>query len=390
MSNIDFLDDLDLDDWSDIEDDHELTSSIVKRPILTKDIMAHDFLISRINVYDVDDFKNMKLIEFINQNNVYREMSTFKVGLSHRDIFELVKSKLEAEGEVVTEFTFFASSFYLRTSNVMVFSYYDTTYDRYGNDMGHKGKYDIVLHSPRADVIANVRNNLETHLRPLETYSIMWSFSDSNGGVNTKEIFIEDQEPLIKEFYPWLPTPTVQEYFKNYLESPDTILLLVGVPGTGKTTFIRNMITENKLNTDITYDDKLIRSDSFFLRFINDKSKDIMVIEDADNMLVDREEEENFLLKKILNISDGLVKNEAKKIIFSTNITDTERIDPALIRPGRCYDVLDFRKLTSKEAQAVVDAKGLDRKIEDKEYTIAEIFSSNGRKQNFRSRKMGF
>ena len=351
--------------------------------------MKQEILTSRVNVYDIDDYKNLVLINFVNSFNCHREGFEVKVKLEPMKVFDLVKS-LFSGGDAL-EFNFFASNFYIKDERMLASVYYDSSYDRYGNELGSNGKYNFVFYSPDFDHVREARDRVEAELKPLQTYSIVWSFSDSSGGINTKEIFIEDQPPLHKEFYPWLDAPTVQDYFKSYLSAPESILLLIGVPGTGKTTFIRNMITENRLNTDITYDEKLIRSDSFFLRFINDQTKDVMVIEDADDMLYDREKDDNFLLKKILNISDGLVKNATKKIVFSTNITDLELIDPALIRPGRCFDVLDFRKLTGTEAQAVADLKGINRTFESgSTYTLAEIFSANSRKQVFRNKKVGF
>lgn len=231
--------------------------------------------------------------------------------------------------------------------------------------------------------------DLIEELRPYQTNSIVWAFSTSNGTYR-KQIFLKEQKPLTKDLYPWIKDDTVQEYFKRYLDSSDSILLLTGVPGTGKTTFIRNMISENKLNAEITYDEKLISGDEFYLHFINDEDTDILIIEDADNLIHDREKSDNVLLNKLLNISDGLVKNVAKKIVFSTNITDLSAIDPALIRPGRCFDVLDFRKLRPDEAAAVVKNHGLSIELkEDREYTLAELFSSNSRLQTYRG-KFGF
>jgi ATP-dependent 26S proteasome regulatory subunit len=42
-------------------------------------------------------------------------------------------------------------------------------------------------------------------------------------------------------------------------------------------------------------------------------------------------------MSRFLNISDGLIKLPNKKLVFTTNVTNFENIDSALLRPGRCF-----------------------------------------------------
>jgi ATP-dependent 26S proteasome regulatory subunit len=129
--------------------------------------------------------------------------------------------------------------------------------------------------------------------------------------------------------------------------------------------------------------------DQFFLDFILG-DKDILIIEDADTMILDRDKDNNTLLAKILNVSDGLIKNINKKIVFSTNITDKNRIDSALMRPGRCFDVMDFRALTYEEAVRLQEATGATKELNpNKEYTLAELMSQ-GNRETKKAFKFGF
>lgn len=337
-----------------------------------------------IQIYDTDDYPKLVGVDFFDRTNTFFEKVTIKVKLSPRAVYDMIAKHFDLE----TVFNFYGPSFYVTDKTTMLVEVYHDTNN--SKRSAAAGKYDIYIWSSDREKIVSMAAQLKADLDEFKTNSIVWSFSKKDGDVHTKEIFLERGDPLIKEFYPWLPTDTVQDYFKNYLESSDSILLLTGVPGTGKTTFIRSMILENDLNANLTYDEKLIQTDEFFLDFMDDETMDILIIEDADRLLYDRDENENSILSKILNISDGIVKNVTKKIVFSTNITDIERIDPALIRPGRCYDVLDFRKLTSDEAKSAVAMKNLDREIANRDYTLAELFSTNKRNQRFKSRKFGF
>ena len=356
-------------------------------------------IVANLGLYDSSDMDAIEEIDFTVEASTFLEKFSMKSKISRDEFFNTVK---ELIGTDVLKFingrSFFTikgTKMFIRVGidNIGSFTVPSVGYGYLITDEEedtNRFKFSVTIIGTDRDEVLRAKKILYDHLAKNRTSSIVWSFTSSTGEIQKKEIFIGEQPAIVKEFYPWIKEDTIQDFYHNYLRSPESILLLTGIPGTGKTTFIRNMIVENNLNADITYDEKLITSDAFFLDFINDKDKDILVIEDADTLLYDREREKSTVLNKILNISDGLIKNVAKKIIFSTNITDIDMIDPALIRPGRCYDVLDFRKLSYEESLKVVDAKGLDRTIDQREHTLAELFSSNKREQTTNKRKMGF
>lgn len=343
---------------------------------------------TNIQLYDSDDFSHMKEINFLDSGNTFFEKISIKAKLSPLDVYDLINHHFSTD----INFNFFARNFFITDNKtLMIRVFYDTNFSKNdGSSETPSGQYEFYIWCTDRNRVSLISEDIKEKLNPYRTSSVNWSFTTLSGEIHKKEIFLEKSEPLVKSFYPWLPTDTVQDYFREYLSSPESILLLTGIPGTGKTTFIRSLILENNLNADLTYDEKLMNSDEFFLRFIDDAEKDILVIEDADHLLYDRDESQNNILAKILNISDGIIKNVTKKIVFSTNITDIDRIDPALIRPGRCYDVLDFRKLTFEESKQVLIDKGINRTLDERSYTLAELFSTNKRSQKFRNRKFGF
>jgi hypothetical protein len=76
-----------------------------------------------------------------------------------------------------------------------------------------------------------------------------------------------------------------------------------------------------------------------------------MVIEDAESLVNAREPGTGAsLMTRFLNVSDGLVHLASRKIIFTTNQNDFRGVDPALIRPGRCFGAIKARPLTYEEA----------------------------------------
>lgn len=194
--------------------------------------------------------------------------------------------------------------------------------------------------------------------------------------------------PAVEAAYPWIEK-SLSDYIKDYLNSEACVLILIGPPGTGKTTFIKNVIHQSGGNARVAYDQTVLQGDDFFASFV-DGEDDVLVMEDADSFLADRQDG-NTMMHKFLNVSDGLISTVGKKMIFSTNLPNVSDIDPALMRTGRCFDVVQFRPLTRAEAQAVLDEVKSDRTLGDgANFTLSEIFSTQPSADNVIRRGIGF
>ena len=180
-----------------------------------------------------------------------------------------------------------------------------------------------------------------------------------------------DRHP-IKEMYPFLKDETLEEYYDRFMESSASILLLIGPPGTGKTSFIRGLMQHTQSSAVVSYDESILSKDYVFAQFI-EGDQNMMVIEDADMFLKARSEG-NTTMHKFLNIGDGLVTTRNKKLIFSTNLPSIRDIDPALIRPGRCFDVLAFDYMTQQQAEALAAAVDIELTGTRDQWTIADVF----------------
>src|SRR5262249_9799696 len=147
-------------------------------------------------------------------------------------------------------------------------------------------------------------------------------------------------DSLLDEAYPMLGEP-VARFVERYLKAPETVLVLQGAPGTGKTRLVRAILAglsaRKGASAEVMYtaDRRTLEKDEVFVKFITG-SHDAFVIEDADHLLQARANG-NIDLHRFLAVADGVVRAQGRKMIFTTNLPNLSDIDEALLRPGRCF-----------------------------------------------------
>ena len=151
------------------------------------------------------------------------------------------------------------------------------------------------------------------------------------------------------------------------------IVLLHGLPGAGKTTYLRYLI--GKIKKRVMFLAPNIAGnliDPEFIDLLIDNPNSVVIIEDAENIIMDRKSSQNSSVSNLLNISDGLLADFLNVQLICTFNSSLTMIDNALMRKGRLIAKYEFGKLSVQKAQKLSDHFGYDSVIK-RAMTIAEI-----------------
>lgn len=141
------------------------------------------------------------------------------------------------------------------------------------------------------------------------------------------------------------------------------LVLLHGIPGTGKTSYIRHLCREIK--KEIIFLPPFLAeniSGPDFIPFLLDHTNSILIIEDAEKVVLDREGDgsNRQSVANLLNMTDGILSDCLSIQILATFNTTRDRIDKALLRKGRLIAEWKFDALDVDHSNRLLKKLGKD------------------------------
>lgn len=168
------------------------------------------------------------------------------------------------------------------------------------------------------------------------------------------------------------------------------IVLLHGLPGTGKTTYLRYLV--GKLKKRVMFVPPNIASEISnpdLIKLLINNPDSILIIEDAESIIMQRQAGERSSVSNLLNISDGLLSDFLNIQVICTFNSAISTIDEALLRKGRLIAKYEFGKLSVKKAQALSDKHGLNQVVSEP-MTIADVMNPSEKEHKKIQHTIGF
>ena len=173
---------------------------------------------------------------------------------------------------------------------------------------------------------------------------------------------------------------TIQE---RLVEKPNGLFMFHGMPGTGKTTYIKYLAS--KIKRDFIYIPTTMienfTSDPNCLHTLIQKPNSVIILEDAEKAILKRHGDgmDSSAVSSLLNLSDGILSDILKTSVIVTYNCPKQDIDDALKRKGRLQAEYEFNALSVEDAKKLAKSLKYPKKFIEEKITeplsISDIYN---------------
>lgn len=171
--------------------------------------------------------------------------------------------------------------------------------------------------------------------------------------------------------------PQEHAIIRKFIETDDEsgLLILHGEKGTGKSTYIRHLISTNPERRFVYIPANMVRmlSEPNFSTFLMTLQNHVIILEDCEEAIKDRKSNGSpAAVSLLLNMTDGLLSDGLGLKFICTFNDDVKNIDTALLRKGRLISKYEFKPLNVEKANELLDDLYCE-KWESGEYEIEPV-----------------
>ena len=159
------------------------------------------------------------------------------------------------------------------------------------------------------------------------------------------------------------------------------LVILHGGKGTGKTTYIKSLITnypDKKFIFVPSNQISMLGDPSFGDYLVSSLNNCVIILEDCEDAIRSRKVSGNgAAVSLLLNMSDGLMSDDLGIKFICTFNEDIKNIDDALTRKGRLVSKYEFKELTMKKTNKLLEKLYNDREdlpVSQKGLSLADIY----------------
>lgn len=193
-----------------------------------------------------------------------------------------------------------------------------------------------------------------------------WYATQESQAYITKNIDVPSLDASLLNNYPKATKQKLEKLATPIVPTNGKILLLHGLPGTGKTYIIRylsNFWKNNCIFHYISDPENFFGNVNYLMKVIDTNYDDIensnnskitynvLILEDAGSYIELNENgvQENSLTK-LLNLTDGLLGQGLNLLMIISTNKEYNKLNPAIYRAGRCIDNIEFVEFSAQEA----------------------------------------